>query len=82
MDDLQHLLLDLAEHGHPRLILFDGGWYCSIEMHVAAKGASFKIASDFNHPSPLAAALQCDERVRAVRCVIPRPTERGRLSHG
>ncbi|ODV27863.1 MAG: hypothetical protein BGP10_15815 [Rhodanobacter sp. 68-29] len=44
----------------------DGGWYCYVDMHVAAKGAAFKVASDFNCPGALSAADQCLDRIHAM----------------
>lgn len=64
--DLQELLLGLQKFGHPRLHCLSGGWYCVIEMHTTADGAEFTVRSDFSQLSPLAAALQCRERMQAA----------------
>jgi hypothetical protein len=71
LDDLRSLslaqVLTLLEgFGEPRLGKYGSGWVCSVEMTVAVAGASYKICSEFKHATPLAAALQCAERVRAA----------------
>lgn len=66
MADLEAVLLQLTRHGNPRLSLHDTGWHCRIDMHVAAAGAQFTVASDFNQVTPLSAAEQCAERSDAM----------------
>jgi len=61
---LDDALIDMCRYGQPRLSLLDGGWYCKIAMHVAAKGASFDIASDFGQRTPREAVDQCRARIR------------------
>lgn len=64
MADLETTLSLLATHGRPKLFQMDGGtWYCCVDMHVAAKGAAFKVASEFNCPCALSAADQCLDRI-------------------
>jgi hypothetical protein len=60
---LTELLEALCAAGKPRLARMDHGWLCSIDMHVAAAGTEFKIRSEFDRETPLAAARQCAERV-------------------
>lgn len=64
VDDLQSVLMELAQHGQPRLGIYNrSGWHCSVEMNSTATGVDFKVASDFKHPDPLSAAKQCRERM-------------------
>lgn len=63
---LESLLKQLTLFGKPRLSYMGDGWYSSIDMHVVAAGSEFKVASEFKHPSGLAAARQCAERVVEV----------------
>jgi hypothetical protein len=60
---LEELLMELKHYGKPRVGMFDGGWYCSIEMNTNTVGADFKCASEFDIPTPTDAAKQCLERV-------------------
>lgn len=60
---LSAMLDRLLRYGHPRLSHIDSGWYCKIEMYVGDKGVDFKIASDFGHPTPEAAARETIERL-------------------
>jgi hypothetical protein len=43
--------------------MMDSGWHCWIKMHVASKGATFEIKSEFGHQSPMAATNECHERI-------------------
>lgn len=63
VEDLQELMLYLIRYGRPRISYLDGGWYCKVEMNTNTKGTQFDIASEFNHPTPIAAAKQCHERI-------------------
>lgn len=63
VEDLQEMLLFLIRYGRPRLSYHDGGWYCKVEMNTNTKGTQFDIASEFNHPTPISAAKQCQERI-------------------
>jgi hypothetical protein len=60
---LDEILDALCAAGKPRVARMDHGWLCSIDMHVAAAGTEFKIRSEFDCETPLAAARQCAERV-------------------
>ena len=61
--DLEGVLSWLQNFGKPRLFCMRDGWHSAIEMHVSSVGAKFEVASEFGHPTPLAAAQQCAERV-------------------
>lgn len=64
---LEQLLEALTHAGRPRVHQFDDGtWGCTVKMHVAAAGTTFEIRSDYTHASPLEAAKQCVDRVRAT----------------
>lgn len=62
-EDLEFLLRALCKFGKPTLHRFDKGWYCKVTMHVAAKGTSFEIASDFTCELPTLAARECAYRI-------------------
>ena len=64
--DLEAVLLELAKYGRPWVWLFQQGWTAKCDMHVAAKGSAFVVSADFEHITPLAAATQCLERVKAA----------------
>ena len=66
MDELETILMKLAQHGQPGVRMMDGEWYCNVEMYVKAAGANFKVSSTFKHPTALSAAQQCAERVDAI----------------
>lgn len=71
IEDLQELMLYLIRYGRPRLSYLDGGWYCKVEMNTNTKGTQFDVASEFNHPTPIAAAKQCHERiVNAMKALL------------
>jgi hypothetical protein len=68
-ESLESVLLDLARYGRPRLGQYgsDGDWHCSIEVTVSPVGAQFEVRSEFkNLKTPLAAASQCRDRLRAA----------------
>lgn len=65
-ESLESLLTGLERHGLPRLLKMGGGWYCNVEMNVTAVGAEFKVASEFDHRTAVAAAAECRDRVQAV----------------
>lgn len=65
-EDLECLLLALCAYGKPVLHRVDNGWYCKVSMHVAAKGTSFDVASDFSCASPIVAARECTDRIVAT----------------
>lgn len=57
---LEQTLEKLLKFGKPRLCFTgDMGWYCCVEMSTNALGSEFKVASALQHPTPIAAALQC-----------------------
>ena len=71
IEDLQELMVYLIRYGRPRLSYLDGGWYCKVEMNTNTKGTQFDVASEFNHPTPIAAAKQCHERiVNAMKALL------------
>lgn len=60
------LLLQLSKYGKPRVSLTDSGWFATVDMAIAAKGASFSIDSGFEAPhtaTPNAALSECYRRV-------------------
>lgn len=59
---LESLLVALTSVGRPRLVSFDTGWYCALELFVTVPGASFKLDSEFKNATP----------TEAVRVVIER----------
>lgn len=61
--DLEGVLAWLEKFGKPGVTKLDRGWHSNIDMHVSSVGATFKVASEFAHPTPLSAAQQCAERV-------------------
>lgn len=64
---LEEVIEELTRYGRPRLYCSsDMLWSCVVEMNTIATGAEFNIRSDHKHPSPMAAALQCRERVLAA----------------
>lgn len=65
-ESLEDVLMDLAKWGNPRVSMPSGkGWYSSIEVNITPTGAKFEVASEFGMATPLAAALQCRERLMA-----------------
>ena len=67
---LQALLLDLARHGEPYLCLLRQGWHCHVDMNTNTTGSSFKVSSDFKLATPMAAAVQCMERIKAALAAL------------
>lgn len=63
MADLETTLAQLAKHGLPTICALENGWHCSVNMHVAAAGATFTVRSDFGLATPIIAAEQCAERI-------------------
>lgn len=63
MADLETVLAQLTKHGKPAVSMLKGGWHCSVDMYVAATGASFTVRSDFGMSTPLTAAQQCGDRI-------------------
>lgn len=60
---LDDVLQEMCRYGQPKLSMMDSGWHCWIKMHVASKGATFEIKSEFGHKSPRAATDECYERI-------------------
>lgn len=68
---LDHVLQDLARFGAPRISMPNGtGWYCSVDVNVNATGAKFEVASDFRKENPMAAALECQQRLRSALAAL------------
>lgn len=68
-ETLEDVLLELAKWGQPRLGQYGSnhnGWHCSIEVNVTPVGVKFEAKSDFRLPTPLAAAIECRENLRAA----------------
>lgn len=65
-EDLESVLMDLARYGRPRIGQYgdDNTWNCTIEASISPIGAKFEVRSDFKQTTPLAAALQCRDRLR------------------
>jgi hypothetical protein len=61
---LEELLLMMARHGKPIISqMSDGKWFSVVKMRVASEGVCFDVQSDFNCPTPAAAAKQCFARI-------------------
>lgn len=73
-DSLETLLDVMQKYGRPRVAMLDGGWCCIVDMRVASVGTEFKIASEFGHPSPRAAAEQCAQRMQQTLRDLARTT--------
>lgn len=66
-ESLEDVLLQLAKWGKPRVTMpSDKGWYSTVEVNITPIGAKFDVASEFGMATPLAAALQCRERLLAA----------------
>lgn len=61
--NLESFLIALSAYGDPNLLKQSEGWYVGIKMHTASLGASFTIRSDFDHKTPLEAAIECRKRM-------------------
>lgn len=76
-DPLADVLLRLARFGKPTITSMRGGvWWCYVSMHVAAVGASVDVKSESDHPTPISAALQCEQRINEMIANL------GRLKEG
>lgn len=62
-ESLESILIYMQAYGKPRLSKHSSGWHSSIDMQVATIGASFEVASDFTHKTPLEAAIECRKRM-------------------
>jgi hypothetical protein len=66
-ESLEDVLMQLAKWGRPRVTMpNDKGWYSTVEVNITPIGAKFDVASEFGMATPLAAALQCRERLLAA----------------
>ena len=64
-ETLEDVLLELAKWGKPRVSMPGSkGWYSCVEVNITPTGAKFEVASEFGMETPLAAVLQCRERLR------------------
>lgn len=59
-------LVALSRFGEPRISMLRGDWHSSIELKLPTTGATLDIRSGFNHPSPVSALTELEERVREV----------------
>jgi hypothetical protein len=69
VETLEDVLLELAKWGQPRVGQYGSnhnGWHCCVEVNVTPVGVKFEAKSDFNVPTPLAAALQCRANLLAA----------------
>lgn len=65
-ENLESVLLDLAKWGKPRVSMVNSrGWFASVEVNITPTGAKFDVSSEFGMATPLAAVLQCRERLMA-----------------
>lgn len=64
---LESVLGQLSEYGKPHVTLSRRGWWSGVELYVAARGSSFTVRCDGGHATALEAALECLDRVLAVR---------------
>ncbi len=72
--DLQELLLDMQKYGKPRIHCHDDNtWSCAIDVNISPVGAKFEVRSDFNQLTPVAAAIQCNERLHAAIVSVKGP---------
>lgn len=65
-EKLEDIITSFVKYGKPSISYLTGsksGWYCRIEMNTSSMGVDFKIASDFDHDTPISAAKQCRERL-------------------
>lgn len=61
---LEEMLIAMTAFGSPRVSQLTGdGWYCTVNMRVASKGAEFKIDSEIRHKTPSEAARECLQRI-------------------
>lgn len=76
---LEALLVKMQRFGRPRLSMVDSsGWYCSVELNINAVGTQVKVASDFRHPTPHAAASECMTRLESAVRSLSNTSERSR----
>lgn len=69
-DTLANVLAELQKHGRVTLGMYSNkhsGWHCACEMHIALNNSKFEVRSKgFDAPTPLQAAQECLENVRAA----------------
>lgn len=76
---LEALLVEMQRFGRPRLSMVDGsGWYCCLELNINAVGAQMKVASEFHHATPRAAASECMTRIESAVRSLSNTPERSR----
>ncbi len=63
-EDLEAMLVAMCYFGKPRLNKMKDGWHCVCEMHVADKGTSFEVRSEFNEDTPIQAVRVCMKRIK------------------
>ena len=63
-ESLEQVLEQLEAYGQPSVSRLERGWHCCIKLRTPALGTEFRIRSEFDLPTPTAAAIQCHERVR------------------
>ncbi len=68
---LDDLLAKMQRVGKPRLG-FNTGWYCAVDVTMPVRGNDYTIRSEWELPTPYAAAKQCAERVE--KALFGRPT--------
>lgn len=72
---LEAQLLFLRRFGFPQLFSDKDGYHVNVNLACAQEGATFKVASGFNHPTPGEAAALCISRtvesLRALGISIP-----------
>lgn len=64
--ELGELLEAMRHYGLPRVFAcrYSGGWCCKVNLRVPYEGASGEVQSEFGHPSPEAAAIECWHRLQ------------------
>jgi len=60
---VEAILIELESIGNPRLAKMEGGWYASLKLIIAADGANFEIATEFDNATPLLAMQVLRQRV-------------------
>lgn len=69
-DTLANVLAELQKHGRVTLGMYSNkhsGWHCACEMHISLNNSKFEVRSKgFDAPTPLQAAQECLENVRAA----------------
>ena len=73
VETLEDVLMQLARWGRPRIGQYgstDSGWHCLVDVTVTPVGITFEAKSDFNHATPISAALQCRKNLlEAVKAI-------------